>query len=76
MARTFQRLELFTSLDVRDNVRVAGQIRNAAKFSDRLDVNGRADEVIEMVGSDLRRPTATSPSFRPVPLDGWSSRAA
>jgi branched-chain amino acid transport system ATP-binding protein len=50
LSRTFQRLELFTSLDVRDNVRVAGQIRNAAKFSDRLDVNTRADEVIEMVG--------------------------
>lgn len=50
LSRTFQRLELFTSLDVRDNVRVAGQIRNAAKFNDRLDVNGRADEVIEMVG--------------------------
>jgi branched-chain amino acid transport system ATP-binding protein len=53
LSRTFQRLELFTSLDVRDNVRVAGQIRNAAnaaKFSDRVDVNSRADEVIEMVG--------------------------
>ncbi len=50
LSRTFQRLELFTSLDVRDNVRVAGQIRNAAQFSDRLDVNERADEVIEMVG--------------------------
>ncbi len=50
LSRTFQRLELFTSLDVRDNVRVAGQIRNAAKFSDRVDVNARADEVIEIVG--------------------------
>ena len=53
LSRTFQRLELFTSLDVRDNVRVAGQIRNAAnaaKFSDRVDVNARADEVIETVG--------------------------
>jgi branched-chain amino acid transport system ATP-binding protein len=50
LSRTFQRLELFTSLDVRDNVRVAGQIRNAAKFSDRLEVNARADEIIEMVG--------------------------
>ncbi len=50
LSRTFQRLELFTSLDVRDNVRVAGQIRNAARVSDRVDVNERADEVIELVG--------------------------
>jgi branched-chain amino acid transport system ATP-binding protein len=53
LSRTFQRLELFTSLNVRDNVRVAGQIRNAAnatKFGDRVDVNARADEIIEIVG--------------------------
>jgi branched-chain amino acid transport system ATP-binding protein len=50
LSRTFQRLELFTSLDVRDNVRVAGQIRNAARVSDRVDVNARADEIIELVG--------------------------
>ena len=32
LARTFQRLELFLSLSVRDNVRVAGDICNAASI--------------------------------------------
>jgi branched-chain amino acid transport system ATP-binding protein len=41
---------LFTSLDVRDNVRVAGQIRNASRVNKRVDVNARADEVLELVG--------------------------
>jgi branched-chain amino acid transport system ATP-binding protein len=50
LSRTFQRLELFTSLDVRDNVRVAGQIANAARVSERLNVNERADEILELVG--------------------------
>jgi branched-chain amino acid transport system ATP-binding protein len=50
LSRTFQRLELFTSLNVRDNVRVAGQIRNASRVSKRVDVNARADEVLELVG--------------------------
>ena len=85
LSRTFQRLELFTSLDVRDNVRVAGQIRNAAKFSDRLEVNARADEVIEMVGLDLGRPPRhhrTSHRHRPpggagpLPDDPAARRAA
>ena len=47
LSRTFQRLELFTSLDVRDNVRVAGQIRNAAKFSDRLVLLHRIARFLE-----------------------------
>lgn len=50
LSRTFQRLELFTSLSVRDNVRVAGQIHNANRISGRMDVNKRSDEVIDLVG--------------------------
>jgi branched-chain amino acid transport system ATP-binding protein len=50
LSRTFQRLELFTSLSVRDNVRVAGQIHNANRISGRMDVNKRSDEVISLVG--------------------------
>ena len=50
LARTFQRLELFTSLSVRDNVQVAGEIRNAARVSHRVNVHARADEIIELVG--------------------------
>jgi branched-chain amino acid transport system ATP-binding protein len=50
LSRTFQRLELFTSLSVRDNVRVAGQIHNANRISGRMDVNKRSDEVINLVG--------------------------
>jgi branched-chain amino acid transport system ATP-binding protein len=43
-------LELFTSLSVRDNVRVAGQIHNANRISGRMDVNKRSNEVLELVG--------------------------
>src|SRR3954447_6221686 len=50
LSRTFQRLELFTSLSVRDNVRVAGQIVNASSFGRRVSVDTEADRLIEMVG--------------------------
>jgi branched-chain amino acid transport system ATP-binding protein len=51
LARTFQRLELFTSLTVRDNIRVAGEIRNTWKpFGHRMNAAKEADRIIELVG--------------------------
>ena len=52
LARTFQRLELFTSLSVRDNIRVAGEIRNRWKSfgGGRMDATAEADRIIDLVG--------------------------
>jgi len=50
VARTFQRLELFTSLSVRDNVRVAGEIRNSWALRNNMDCGAEADRIIELVG--------------------------
>jgi branched-chain amino acid transport system ATP-binding protein len=57
LGRTFQRLELFTMLSVRDNIRVAPDIHRGWSRS-KVDVGARVDELIERVGlaevADLR----------------------
>ncbi|GIH71387.1 ABC transporter ATP-binding protein [Sphaerimonospora thailandensis] len=50
MARTFQRLELFLSLSVRDNIRVAGDIARAAGGGRGIDVDRRTDEILDRTG--------------------------
>ncbi len=57
LGRTFQRLELFTMLSVRDNIRVAADIHRGWSRS-KVDVAAQVDELIERVGltevADLR----------------------
>ncbi len=48
IARTFQRLELFTSLSVRDNIRVAGEIRNRW-HKGRIDVGTETERVLDQL---------------------------
>jgi branched-chain amino acid transport system ATP-binding protein len=50
LSRTYQQLELFTSLSVRDNVRVAGDIRNAWGRRFRINVNAETDRVMALLG--------------------------
>ena len=50
LARTFQRLELFTSLSVRENIQVAGEIRNRWDVGARVDAVSESERVIELIG--------------------------
>jgi branched-chain amino acid transport system ATP-binding protein len=50
LARTFQRLELFTSLSVRDNIKVAGDIRNSWGRSQRIDVSKETERIVDLTG--------------------------
>ncbi|MDX2676710.1 ABC transporter ATP-binding protein [Streptomyces sp. NY05-11A] len=65
MARTFQRLELFLSMSVRDNVRVAGDIVRANTRT-RLDVRAETERVLAITGlSDIAdREVAAIPTGR------------
>jgi len=49
VARTFQRLEIFGSLTVRENIQVAGEIRRRWSRS-RFDVTAQTDEILDRIG--------------------------
>jgi branched-chain amino acid transport system ATP-binding protein len=53
VGRTFQRLELFTDLSVRDNLRVAGEIRSTWRWANRVrpgEVARETERVLDLVG--------------------------
>jgi branched-chain amino acid transport system ATP-binding protein len=71
LARTFQRLELFTMLSVRDNVRVAADIYRGWSHV-KADPAARVDEILERVGltevADLRVTSVPTGQARLVEL--------
>jgi branched-chain amino acid transport system ATP-binding protein len=71
LARTFQRLELFGSLTVRENLQVAAEYRNR-RSSDALAVDQQVDEAVDFVGltevSDTRADELSTGRARLVEL--------
>jgi branched-chain amino acid transport system ATP-binding protein len=63
IARTFQRLEVFTSLSVRENVLASAEIRRRWS-KDRSDAGANADGVLSLVGLShlCERPADTLPT--------------
>ena len=66
LARTYQRLELFTSLTVRDNIRVAGEIRNSWGRKGRINVGAETDRTIDLMdlGDVAEREVSELPTAR------------